>query len=352
MTHYRGDLLDGFDARSTAFDEWLTSERMTLRKEMSDALQQLADCASRTATAKARSLLATKLVSLEPLNEAAHRMVMELHAKRNAYAEALRQYRVCRDVLRRELDVAPEPATEQLYRDLMRRRRAALGTRRWRRRFARRHCRARIPRVAEPAAPVELRPQLLDATILVARLEGLLEPEAQLDPEEAHMRWRRNSIVACMRRSRSSAAAPIAASAAMCSPCSAFRLRTATSRSAQRRPHWLLQSMVASTPWPVASALALRIGIAQGQVLCGSELFPLTGRPTHEAHTLAAQAADGEILISEELRAVAGRTRQRRACRERRSPHADPVMRGACRDCAPRSARARSHSSAGVRSSR
>ena len=26
MTHYRGDLLDGFDARSTAFDEWL-SER-------------------------------------------------------------------------------------------------------------------------------------------------------------------------------------------------------------------------------------------------------------------------------------------------------------------------------------
>ena len=23
MSHYRGDLLDGFDARSTAFDEWL-----------------------------------------------------------------------------------------------------------------------------------------------------------------------------------------------------------------------------------------------------------------------------------------------------------------------------------------
>ena len=39
-THYRGDLLDGFDARSTAFDEWLSSERLALRKQMSEALQQ------------------------------------------------------------------------------------------------------------------------------------------------------------------------------------------------------------------------------------------------------------------------------------------------------------------------
>ena len=64
--------------------------------------------------------------------------------------------------------------------------------------------------------------------------------------------------------------------------------------------------MVASKPWPVAGALALRIGIAQGQVLCGAELFPLTGRPTHVAHTLAARAADGEILISEEMRQSLG----------------------------------------------
>src|SRR5690606_20920094 len=42
----------------------------------------------------------------------------------------------------------------------------------------------------QPSAPAVtgtgLRPQLLDATILVARLEGLLELEAQLDPEDAH----------------------------------------------------------------------------------------------------------------------------------------------------------------------
>ncbi len=52
----------------------------------------------------------------------------------------------------------------------------------------------------------------------------------------------------------------------------------------------MLRDMVSVKPWPVAGALALRIGIAQGQILCDSEVFPLSGRPTHEAHTLAAQA--------------------------------------------------------------
>ena len=160
---------------------------MTLRKELSEALNKLTELCVANDDSEGALAASTKLVALEPLNEAAHRMVMELHAKRNAYAEALRQYRVCRDVLRRELDVAPEPATEQLYRDLMRRRRrrarqpegddAALDD----------TATHEIPRIAAPAAPpVELRPQLLDATILVARLEGLLELEAQLDPEEAH----------------------------------------------------------------------------------------------------------------------------------------------------------------------
>ncbi|MGH8237400.1 MAG: BTAD domain-containing putative transcriptional regulator, partial [Steroidobacteraceae bacterium] len=306
MTHYRGDLLDGFDARSTAFDEWLASERMTLRKELSDALNKLAELCVANGDSEGALAAAAKLVSLEPLNEAAHRMVMELHAKRGAHAEALRQYRVCRDVLRRELDVAPEPATEQLYRDLMRRRRAALGSSEGDDAALDDTATHEIPRIAVPAAPpVELRPQLLDATILVARLEGLLELEAQLDPEEAHAlatQFQRRVLEAATefggrvdRRVGSSVLA-------------VFGIPTAYGNEPERAAQaaLALQSMVSSTPWPVANALALRIGIAQGQVLCGAEIFPLTGRPTHVAHTLAARAADGEILISEELRASLG----------------------------------------------
>jgi DNA-binding SARP family transcriptional activator len=306
MGHYRGDLLDGFDARSTAFDEWLTSERLTLRKELSDALNKLAELCVANGDSDGALTAATKLVALEPLNEAAHRRVMDLHAKRNAYAEALRQYRVCRDVLRRELDVAPEPATEQLYRDLMRRRRAALGSSEGEDASLDDTAAHEIPRVAEPAAPpVELRPQLLDATIMVARLEGLLEFEAQLDPEEAHAlatQFHRRVLEAVTefggRADRRVGSSVLAV----------FGIPTAYGNEPERAAQaaLALQCTVASTPWPASSTLSLRIGITQGQVLCGAEIFPLTGRPTHVAHTLAARAGDGEILISEELRASLG----------------------------------------------
>src|SRR5688572_26402261 len=126
INHYRGDLLDGFDARSTAFDEWLSSERSTLRKQVSEALNRLTDLCVAAEDNDGALTASIRLVSLEPLNETAHRRIMELQARRNAYAEALRQYRVCRDVLRRELDVSPEAATENLYRELMRKRRAAV----------------------------------------------------------------------------------------------------------------------------------------------------------------------------------------------------------------------------------
>src|SRR5690606_11128038 len=94
INHYRGDLLDGFDARSTAFDEWLSGERSSLRKQVSDALQRLTDLCMAAEDNDGALTACIRLVSLEPLNETAHRRIMELQARRNSYAEALRQYRV------------------------------------------------------------------------------------------------------------------------------------------------------------------------------------------------------------------------------------------------------------------
>ncbi|MBM0108505.1 AAA family ATPase [Steroidobacter sp. S1-65] len=300
INHYRGDLLDGFDARSTAFDEWLSSERSTLRKQVSEALQRLTDLCMAAEDNDGALTACTRLVSLEPLNEAAHRRIMELQAKRNSYAEALRQYRVCRDVLRRELDVSPETATEQLYRELMRKRRAAVAE------PGDSESSVEEPEeAATPAARQELRPSLRDATILVARLEGLLETEARLDPEEAHLlshEFQRRVQSAVQefggltdRRVGSNVLA-------------VFGIPHSYGNEAERcaRAALMLRDMVTAKPWPVVAPLALRIGIAQGQVLCGSEVFPLSGRPTHEAHILAAQAQDGEVLISEEIRQSLG----------------------------------------------
>ena len=72
-------------------------------------------------------------------------------------------------------------------------------------------------------------------------------------------------------------------------------------------------------------SLALSIGIAQGQVLCGTELFPLSGRPTHEAHVLAAQAQDGEVLISEDIRRSLGESVQTQRAAAALHPHSEPV---------------------------
>src|SRR4029453_13444989 len=65
-----------------------------------------------------------RLVAIEPSNERAQRDLMQALARQGRYTDALRQYRVCREALRRDLDVAPEAATESLHRELMRRRRA------------------------------------------------------------------------------------------------------------------------------------------------------------------------------------------------------------------------------------
>lgn len=320
INQYRGDLLDGFDARSTAFDEWLSSERSTLRKQVSEALNRLTELCAAAEDNDGALTACMRLVSLEPLNEAAHRRVIELQAKRNAYAEALRQYRVCRDVLRRELDVSPEAATENLYRELMRKRRAAVADPADSEAFI-----DELPATAPaPSARPELRPGLRDATILVARLEGWLEAEARLDPEEAH------SLSNEFQRRVQTAVQEFGGLADRrvgSNVLAVFGIPNSYGNESERaaRAALMLRDTIAARPWPVASSLALRIGIAQGQVLCGGEMFPLSGRPTHEAHTLAAQAQDREVLISDAIRQSLGERVTTQRAASALHAHTEPV---------------------------
>jgi DNA-binding SARP family transcriptional activator len=54
-------------------------------------------------------------LSIDPCREDAHRVIMRTHLRRGERAQALRQYRLCEYVLRREFDTAPEPQTIALY---------------------------------------------------------------------------------------------------------------------------------------------------------------------------------------------------------------------------------------------
>jgi len=59
--------------------------------------------------------LALRLLAHDPYREDAHRLVMRCHVIQGERAQALRQYRVCLQILRDEFDAAPEAATIALY---------------------------------------------------------------------------------------------------------------------------------------------------------------------------------------------------------------------------------------------
>jgi TolB-like protein/DNA-binding SARP family transcriptional activator len=110
---YEGDLLDGIAVRDPAFEEWLLVERQRLRNQAMATLKTLS-----RETGQAGAAAVHRLLALDPLQEAGHRALIRLHADAGEIGAALRQYETCRDLLKRELNVAPSTETEQLYREI------------------------------------------------------------------------------------------------------------------------------------------------------------------------------------------------------------------------------------------
>ncbi len=312
MNLHRGELLEGLDARSTAYEEWLSQERLALRRRIADASQKLGALCAAQDDIDGAILACSRFVTLEPLNETAHRTLMDLYARRGSHAEALRQYQVCRDILRRELDIAPEPATEQLYREIMKRRRAAAGiSNATQDTEADAPSTPATPQAAQPAPQRDAAPGLCDAVVLVARLEGLLELEAALDPEEVYAL--NNEFQSQVRRAIDQCGGDTdrRVGATVLAVFGASQVRGNEAERAVRAA-LLLQQAVADRTWNLPHGMRLRIGIAQGQILVDRDLFPLTGRPTHAAHALAADERNDGVCIGDEVRnALAGRIQAR-----------------------------------------
>ena len=119
---YRGDLLDGLDVRDAAFEEWLLIERQRLRSLQRDALATLLDRHIASDARNQAGEVARRLLSIDPLREAAHRALMQNYVKRGEAALALKQYQLCRDALQSELGVRPEVETQRLYQSIKERR--------------------------------------------------------------------------------------------------------------------------------------------------------------------------------------------------------------------------------------
>lgn len=119
---YRGDLLDGIHLNESSFDHWLRGERERLRFLAVDALLKLIEdyC---TAGDPGRCIIASlRLLSIDPLQEPAHRALMRAYAAQGRHAMALQQYQYCRELLQEELQVEPEAATVALFHEIRHRR--------------------------------------------------------------------------------------------------------------------------------------------------------------------------------------------------------------------------------------
>src|SRR5262249_9598232 len=100
---YRGDLLAGLPNLESAFEEWLLPERERLRELAIEVLAKLLGHHRRAGDIESALHTALRLLTLDPLLEAAHRTVMRLYAEHGRRADALKQYQLCKDALARHL---------------------------------------------------------------------------------------------------------------------------------------------------------------------------------------------------------------------------------------------------------
>lgn len=116
---YTGSFLAGFTLPDCpAFDEWLYFQEAELRDAYSTALLRLAHMYRAQGEIAQAIHTALRRVALDPLHEAAHRLLMELYLGSGQKASALRQYDECVRLLAQELDVSPSPQTTALMESI------------------------------------------------------------------------------------------------------------------------------------------------------------------------------------------------------------------------------------------
>ena len=116
---YRDDFLAGFSLRdSPSFDDWQFRQTERLRRELAGVLQTLIRHSSAGGRYEQALRHARRWLSLDPLDESAHRELMRIQYWAGNRSAALRQYRECVRILGQELSVTPLEETTRLYQSI------------------------------------------------------------------------------------------------------------------------------------------------------------------------------------------------------------------------------------------
>jgi DNA-binding SARP family transcriptional activator/alpha-beta hydrolase superfamily lysophospholipase len=113
---YSQDFLTGFTLPDApAFDEWQFFEAEGLRQALMKVLMQLIIAYRAGGEYNTAIHYARRLVSLDPLRESSHSLLIELYGLSGQQAAALRQFKELVRILKKELDLSPQPGTFELY---------------------------------------------------------------------------------------------------------------------------------------------------------------------------------------------------------------------------------------------
>ncbi len=116
---YRGEFLADFHIDSEPFQEWLAAERDRALALVCEVLQRLTATAE-PGESEAAIQSGRRLVALDSLSEYGQRALMRAYARAGRRGEALRQYKSCAEILKRELGVAPDAETQALAAEIAR----------------------------------------------------------------------------------------------------------------------------------------------------------------------------------------------------------------------------------------
>ena len=96
------------------YDEWITMERERFRQLRAHALERLAERLAELERFGDAIEAALAAVAVEPLRESAHRALVRVHLAEGNRGEALASYVAFRELLERELGLAPSEQLESL----------------------------------------------------------------------------------------------------------------------------------------------------------------------------------------------------------------------------------------------
>jgi DNA-binding SARP family transcriptional activator len=115
LDHFIGDLLP-----DDLYAEWAMPRREAVRQLYLTLLRELGELYLTRREHEAAIAIWSHVLEAEPADEAAHRALMRVHALNGQRHQALRQFHLCAQALKRELEAEPLPETVALYHAIAR----------------------------------------------------------------------------------------------------------------------------------------------------------------------------------------------------------------------------------------